>query len=104
MKKIMEDREEHVTWENFKVRFMEEYFPDSVRYAKEIEDRNMPKYEDRKKPYFIPQSYSSGITNSQSPPNFKVLDVETMLFAIELCLKGSRSSLLMCVLYLGLIA
>jgi len=23
--------------ENFKVRFLEEYFPDSVRYAKEIE-------------------------------------------------------------------
>ena len=25
------------TWENFKVRFLKEYFPDSVRYAKEIE-------------------------------------------------------------------
>ena len=189
MMKMMEDREEHVTWENFKVRFLEKYFPDIVRYAKEIEfmqleqgnlsvtqyatrfkhlarfytqtmteawrcrkfefglkqelkevvipmsirdflalvekakvveslksssklakhqvggpSKSMPKYEDRKKPYFRPQFYSSGRTNSQSPPNFKVLDVETMLFAIELCLKGSRSSLLMCVLYLGLIA
>ena len=33
----MEDRGEDATWENFKVRFLKEYFPDSVRYAKEIE-------------------------------------------------------------------
>jgi len=37
MKQIMEDKGEDATWENFKVRFLEEYFPDSVRYAKEIE-------------------------------------------------------------------
>ena len=34
---MMEDREEIVTRESFKVRFLEEYFPDSVRYAKEFE-------------------------------------------------------------------
>jgi len=33
--------------------------------------KSMPKYEDRKKPYFRPQSYSSGRPNSQSPPSFK---------------------------------
>jgi len=37
LKKMMEDKGEDATWENFKVRFLEEYFPDSVRYAKEIE-------------------------------------------------------------------
>jgi len=37
MKQMMEDRRKDATWENFKVRFLEEYFPDSVRYAKEIE-------------------------------------------------------------------
>jgi len=31
VKQTMEDRGENATWENFKVRFMEEYFPDSVR-------------------------------------------------------------------------
>ena len=31
----------------------------------------MPKYEDRKKPYFIPQSYNSGRPSSQSPPSFR---------------------------------
>ena len=34
MKQMMEDRGEDATWENFKVRFLEEYFLDSVRYAK----------------------------------------------------------------------
>ena len=153
MKQMMEDKGEDATWENFKVRFLEEYFSDSVRYAKEIEfmqveqgnlsvteyatrfkhldrfytqtmteawryrkfefglkqelkevvipmsirdfpalvekakvveslknssrlakggpSKRMPKYEDRKKPYFKPQSYSSGRPSSQSPPNFK---------------------------------
>jgi len=33
--------------------------------------KSMPKYEDKKKPYFIPQSYSSGRPRSQSPPSFK---------------------------------
>jgi len=38
MKQMMEDRGKDATWENFKVRFLlEEYFPDSVRYEKEIE-------------------------------------------------------------------
>ncbi|XP_068498179.1 uncharacterized protein [Phaseolus vulgaris] len=37
MKQMMEDKGEIVTWESFKVRFLEEYFPNSVRYAKEIE-------------------------------------------------------------------
>ena len=37
MKQMMEDRGEDATWQNFKVRFLEEYFPDSVSYAKEIE-------------------------------------------------------------------
>ena len=37
IKQMMEDREEIVTWESFKVRFLEEYFPNSVRYAKEVE-------------------------------------------------------------------
>jgi len=37
MKSIMEERDEPVTWEAFKGRFLSEYFPDSVRYAKEVE-------------------------------------------------------------------
>ena len=33
--------------------------------------KSMPKYEDRKKSYFRPQSYSSGRSSSQSPPSFR---------------------------------
>ena len=36
-KSIMEEREEPVTWEAFRGKFLSEYFPDSVRYAKEVE-------------------------------------------------------------------
>ena len=36
MKSIMEERGEPVTWEAFMGRFLSEYFPDSVRYAKEL--------------------------------------------------------------------
>ena len=36
-KSIMEERDEPVTWEAFRGRFLSEYFPDSVRYAKEVE-------------------------------------------------------------------
>ena len=36
-KSIMEQRGELVTWEAFWGRFLSEYFPDSVRYAKEVE-------------------------------------------------------------------
>jgi len=47
----------------------------SSRLAKPLvggpSNKSMPKYEDRKKPYFRPQSYSSGRPNSQSPPSFK---------------------------------
>ena len=37
MKSIMEERGEPVTWEAFWGKFLSEYFPDSVRYAKEVE-------------------------------------------------------------------
>jgi len=37
MKSIMEEREEPVTWEAFRGKFLSEYFSDSVRYAKEME-------------------------------------------------------------------
>jgi len=37
MKLVMEEKHEDVTWETFKRRFLSEYFPDSVRYAKEVE-------------------------------------------------------------------
>jgi len=37
MKQTMEDKGEDATGENFKARFLEEYFPESVTYAKEIE-------------------------------------------------------------------
>jgi len=37
MKLVMEEKHEDVTWEAFKRRFLSEYFPDSVRYAKEVE-------------------------------------------------------------------
>ena len=37
MKSIMEEREEPVTWEAFRRKFLSEYFPDSVKYAKEVE-------------------------------------------------------------------
>jgi len=36
-KSIMEERGEPVTWEAFRGRFLSEYFPDIVRYAKEVE-------------------------------------------------------------------
>ena len=36
-KSIMEERGEPVTWEVFRGKFLSEYFPDSVRYAKEVE-------------------------------------------------------------------
>ncbi|XP_068487134.1 uncharacterized protein [Phaseolus vulgaris] len=87
MKQMTEDKGEDVTWENFKVRFLEEDFPALVEKAKVVESlknssrlalpqeggpsKSMPKYEDRKKPYFRPQSYSSGRPSSQSPPSFR---------------------------------
>ena len=37
MKSIMEKRQEPVTWEVFRRKFLSEYFPDSVKYAKEVE-------------------------------------------------------------------
>ena len=37
MKSIMEERDELVTWEAFRGKFLSEYFPDNVRYAKEVE-------------------------------------------------------------------
>jgi len=37
MKSIMEEREEPITWEAFTGKFLSEYFPNSVRYAKEVE-------------------------------------------------------------------
>jgi len=36
-KSILEEREEPMTWEAFRKRFLSEYFPDSIRYAKEVE-------------------------------------------------------------------
>jgi len=36
-KSIMEERGESVTWETFRGKFLSEYFPDNVRYAKEVE-------------------------------------------------------------------
>ena len=37
MKSIMEERQELVTWEVFRRKFLSEYFLESVRYAKEVE-------------------------------------------------------------------
>jgi len=37
MKSIMEERDESVMWEAFRGKFLLEYFPDSMRYAKEVE-------------------------------------------------------------------
>ena len=37
MKFIMEEMGEPLTWEAFRGRFLSEYFPNSVRYAKEVE-------------------------------------------------------------------
>jgi len=34
---ILEERDEPVSWETFRERFLSEYFPDSIRYAKEVE-------------------------------------------------------------------
>jgi len=36
-KSIMEERDEPVTWEVFRENFLSEYFPDIIRYAKEVE-------------------------------------------------------------------
>jgi len=40
-KSIMEERGESVTWEAFRGKFLSEYFPNSVRYAKEVEFLNL---------------------------------------------------------------
>jgi len=37
MKCIMEERQEPITWDVFRRKFLSEYFPDSVKYAKEVE-------------------------------------------------------------------
>jgi len=37
MKSIMDERGEPVTWEAFREKFLSEYFPNNVRYAKEVE-------------------------------------------------------------------
>jgi len=37
MKSIIEVREEPVTWEAFREKFLSEYFPDSGRYAQVVE-------------------------------------------------------------------
>jgi len=37
MKSMMEEIDERVTWKAFRGKFLSEYFPDSVRYAKEVE-------------------------------------------------------------------
>jgi len=37
MKSIMEERQEPITWEVFRTKFLSEYFPGSVKYAKEVE-------------------------------------------------------------------
>ncbi|XP_027931804.1 uncharacterized protein LOC114187692 [Vigna unguiculata] len=36
MRLVMEEKNEDITWEAFKRRFLSEFFPDSVRYAKEV--------------------------------------------------------------------
>jgi len=36
-KSILEERDEPVTWGAFRERFLSEYFPDSIWYAKEVE-------------------------------------------------------------------
>ena len=36
-KSIMEERGEPVTWEAFRGKFLSEYFPNNIRYAKEVE-------------------------------------------------------------------
>jgi len=37
MKSIMEERDKSVTSEAFRGKFLSEYFPDRVRYTKEVE-------------------------------------------------------------------
>ena len=37
MESIMKERQEPVTWEVFRRKFLSEYFPDSIKYAKEVE-------------------------------------------------------------------
>jgi len=37
MKSVMEERGELVTWKAFQGKFLSKYFPDSVKYAKEVE-------------------------------------------------------------------
>jgi len=36
-KSIMEEKDEPVTWEAFREKFLSEYFPNNERYAKEVE-------------------------------------------------------------------
>ena len=50
----MEEKHEEITWEAFKRSFLSEYFPDSVRYAKEVEflqltqgDKSVAEYAER---------------------------------------------------------
>ncbi|XP_014498271.1 uncharacterized protein LOC106759558 [Vigna radiata var. radiata] len=37
MKMLLEDSNTHISWEDFKDKFYEEYYPDIVRFAKEVE-------------------------------------------------------------------
>ncbi|XP_017412935.1 uncharacterized protein LOC108324500 [Vigna angularis] len=37
VKRLMEANKETITWENFKVKFLEKYFPSSAKFAKELE-------------------------------------------------------------------
>jgi len=37
MKSIMEEKEKTITWEAFRGKFLSKYFPNSVRYSKEVE-------------------------------------------------------------------
>jgi len=57
MKMMLEDSQETITWELFKKKFYAEYFPDSVRYAKEVEflqlmqgDMSVSEYAEKFKP------------------------------------------------------
>jgi len=50
----MEDKHEQVTWEAFKRKFLSKYFPDSMRYAKEVKflqltqgDKSVAEYAER---------------------------------------------------------
>jgi len=84
MKLVMEKKRKHITLEAFKRKFLSEYFPDSVRYAKEVEflqltQRNkfMAEYAERFK--HLRRFYTMHLMRSGDAGSLKTVSKETFI-------------------------